>query len=191
MASTSTRNPAQHSTADAALSVCLKEGYLPLEDIVRLSCCSSGSAQLCMQLAEEGNAAKAILVQAVQAACAAHALCFQHAAGHPVSRFLSPQIAWLVKQADTQLLQRADTMTALMSTPNMAPNIAAALVTNGACFTYQQLLQAARSLVPGLDVWPRMYRHLELPRPEGMPRIAEDLCCGDDVDALVSKQRSG
>lgn len=52
----------------------------------------------------------------------------------------------------------------------------------GACFTWQQLQDAAARLVPGLQVWAVISRKLDLQMDASVPQIAAAICCGDDLD---------
>ncbi|WIA15384.1 hypothetical protein OEZ85_002046 [Tetradesmus obliquus] len=73
-------------------------------------------------------------------------------------------------------------MTAIMQVHNVPRAAAEALLMAGACFTWQQLQDAAARLVPGLQVWAVISRKLDLQMDASVPQIAAAICCGDDLD---------
>ncbi|WIA35588.1 hypothetical protein OEZ86_004009 [Tetradesmus obliquus] len=73
-------------------------------------------------------------------------------------------------------------MTAIMQVHNVPRAAAEALVRAGARFTWQQLQDAASSLVPGLQQWAVISRKLDLQMDASVPQIAAAICCGDDLD---------
>jgi hypothetical protein len=94
------------------------------------------------------------------------------------------QVQWLLKQSP-DFLQDSSTMSAILQVHNMSDAAAAALLKNGACFTWQQLQDAAGRYVPGLDVWFRVSRMLELQLHASVPRIAGAICCDEAIDVEV------
>jgi hypothetical protein len=98
---------------------------------------------------------------------------------------LEQQVAWLFKQVP-DLLQDSCIMSAITQQVHQVPRtVASALLRNGAQVTWQQLLDAANSLVPGLQVWADVSRMLELPLHESVPSAAAAICCGDELDSQV------
>uniref|UniRef100_A0A383WA84 Uncharacterized protein n=1 Tax=Tetradesmus obliquus TaxID=3088 RepID=A0A383WA84_TETOB len=69
-----------------------------------------------------------------------------------------------------------------MQQHSMPHCMAAALLRHGAQFTWQQLQDAAASLVPGLQVWAELSRALGVQLHASVPRIAAALCCGDVLE---------
>jgi hypothetical protein len=98
---------------------------------------------------------------------------------------LEQQAAWLIKRVP-DLLQNSCIMSAITQQVHQVPRIvAAALLRNGAQVTWQQLLDAANSLVPGLQVWADVSRMLELPLHKSVPSAAAAIFCGDELDFEV------
>jgi hypothetical protein len=156
-----------------------------LTSFITLSCFNSSLRHLCEQRAA-GQAAQDLLLQAVSAA-AAPAPAKQDAdgaePGYLVASFL-PQVAWLVKRAPG-LLQDSSIMSAVTQVHNVPEEVAEALLWNGAKFTWQQLLDAANILVPGLQVWAAVSRKLGLPLHDSVPSVAAAICCRDELTSEV------
>jgi hypothetical protein len=102
---------------------------------------------------------------------------------HIVASF-EQHLAWLIQRVP-DLLQDSSIMSAVMQVSNVPSLVAAALLRNGAHFTWQQLQDAASSLVPGLQVWADVCRALELQLHESVPSVAAAVCCGDELDLQV------
>lgn len=160
----------------------LSFGELPLSSIIRLSCVNRSLRHLCEQRAAAGSVVPALLVQAVSAAAAAAQQAAPH--HHDVAGWQQQQLAWLLRQVPG-LLQDSSAMSAIMHVHHVPHAAAEALLRAGSCFTWQQLQEAASSLIPGLQVWAAISRDLQLPMDPSVPRIASALCCGVELDLKV------
>jgi hypothetical protein len=173
----------------------LSYGQLCLSSLIRLSCISKYMRQLCARKAAAPGAAHDLLLQALSSAPAICSSSPQLPAG-----FAEPeentkhlahgdacweqQVQWLLKQSP-DFLQDSSTMSAVLQVHNVSHAAAAALLKNGACFTWQQLQDAASRYVPGLDVWFKVSRVLELQMHASVPQIAAAICCDDFMDIEV------
>jgi hypothetical protein len=93
----------------------------------------------------------------------------------------------LPEQARQAVLQKE--MAAVMLVPDVPVAVAAAFLRSGSRFDWQQLLTAARSAVPGLEVWVCVHRELQLTWHHDVPGIAVAMCCGDEVNMEVRSSR--
>lgn len=182
----------QHSTTvimpsvdEDAWYVLLSFGQLSSDSFIRLSWVSGQLRRLCKQIAADKSAAQALLLQAISAASAqlepvnAPAAFESNNAAIPNLCF-EQKLAWLKKQAP-KFLQDGRVMAAALQQHNMPRPVATALLRHGAQFTWQQLQDAARRLVPGLQVWVELSRELQLPLHASVPHIAAAICCEEEL----------
>lgn len=165
---------------DAVLSF----GELSMSSLIRISCINRSLRRLCEQRAAVGSVAPALLVQAVSAAAAAAQQPAQQPAQQSHIACWQQQLAWILKQAP-DVVQDSSAMSAIMHVHHVPPAAAEVLLRAGARFTWQQLQEAATSLVPGLQVWATVSRELQLQMDPSVPRIAAAICCGVELDLKV------
>uniref|UniRef100_A0A383V5V4 Uncharacterized protein n=1 Tax=Tetradesmus obliquus TaxID=3088 RepID=A0A383V5V4_TETOB len=182
------------SVDEDAWYVLLSFGQLSSDSFIRLSWVSGQLRRLCKQIAADTSAAQALLLQAISAASAqlepvnAPAAFESNNAAIPNLCF-EQKLAWLKKQAP-KFLQDGRVMAAALQQHNMPRPVATALLRHGAQLTWQQLQDAARRLVPGLQVWVELSRELQLPLHASVPHIAAAICCGEEL-GLQSPQQWG
>ncbi|WIA44404.1 hypothetical protein OEZ86_007173 [Tetradesmus obliquus] len=182
------------SVDEDAWYVLLSFGQLSSGSFIRLSWFSGQLRRLCKQIAADKSAAQALLLQAISAASAqlepvnAPAAFESNNAAIPNLCF-EQKLAWLKKQAP-KFLQDGRVMAAALQQHNVPRPVATALLRHGAQFTWQQLQDAARRLVPGLQVWVELSRELQLPLHASVPHIAAAICCGEEL-GLQSPQQWG
>jgi hypothetical protein len=126
---------------------------LSLKDVLRLAACCREARDLCLDLITSQR--PYLLQRAVQDV---------HAQA----------ISWLLQDHPQLVQSMAD---ALLSTANVSLEGSCELITRGLKPSYEQIAAKARQGVPGAYIWPRAYRHLQL--PSEVPLRAEALCCGE------------
>jgi hypothetical protein len=94
--------------------------------------------------------------------------------------------------ASSLLLRRAPATAAavtvrLLSLPDVTLQFAEQLVAAGMRITYAQLLDAANSMVAGVEVWVQAQQALDI--NTDIPAVAVAICCGDR-DAWVSSSQA-
>jgi hypothetical protein len=140
-----------------------------------LACLAASSKQLRKaSLAAVNSDASFLLVDAVKAAATTAALeeskaqrwhTYQH----------KKALAWLL-QADPTAVKAATTVTAqlLLLVPGVPLHVAEQLVAAGMQYSFEQICAAARSLVPGVEVW--IQAHLHMGVTADIPRSAIEMC---------------
>jgi hypothetical protein len=161
----------------------ISSGKLSLTSFITLSCVNRSLRRLCEHRAVR-TAAQDLLLQAVSAAALPAELEADDAEPHDFVACFEQQMAWLMKRVP-HLLQDSSIMSAITQVHQVPRIVAVALLRSGAQVTWQQLLDAANSLVPGLQVWADASRMLEVPLHESVPSAAAAICCGDELDFEV------
>lgn len=176
----------------SSLIACLHTGgidhlipLLSLEDCIRLAC-SSKAAHACLGVRLSTGAkhlARQLLVDRVKQAAQSdlNSKSQAHRSTVELKSALDQQVLWLVQQAGSmqQILPSRSDVDAFVNIDFVPLSAAVALTQHGFRFTYEQLVSAAQQQVRGPEVWMQAYGMLGVPRPCGMPAVAEALCCND------------